>query len=110
MKKEYAVTPWDKLDPHCVLKETNAEVRRELVRKIGIERVVEKLGAEVVDKEEGYELLLLDIGDGNKRPYLKMINPSTGTYHIEGVPPGTETVKAAITWRNQTDEKPTSIS
>jgi hypothetical protein len=110
VKKEYAVTPWDQLDPQSVIKETNAEVRRELVRKIGIERVVKKLGAKVVDKEESYELLLLDIGDENKRPYLKMINPSTGTYHIEGVPPGTKTVKDAIAWRNQTDEKPTSIS
>lgn len=110
VKKEYALTPWNELDPKLVIKETNAEVRRELVRKIGIERVVEKLGAEVVDKEDDYELLLLDIGDDNKRPYLKMINPSTGTYHIEGVPPGTETVKAAIAWRNSTDEKPSSIS
>jgi hypothetical protein len=103
--KEYVITPWNELNPQLVVKETNAEVRRELVRKIGIERVIEKLGADVIDKNGEYELLSLNIGS-SKRPYLKMKNPSIGVYHIEGVPPNTKTVKDALIFRNGTDEKP----
>lgn len=89
-----------KLDPKEMLKITNAEVRREFVRKVGIDRVCYCLNAEVVDKEGDYELLLLDIGDGNKRPYLKMLNPSVpGVWHVEGVEVGITTVKEANAWR-----------
>jgi len=103
-------TPWDKLDPQLVVKETNAEIRREIVRKIGIERVISGLNAKVIDKEGDYELLTIDLGDKRERPYLKMINPSIGVYHIEGVPPGTATVKAALAFRNGTEEAPVSIT
>jgi hypothetical protein len=99
MKKEYVVTPWDEMDPVIIVKEKNAEVRRELVRKIGIERIIDKLGAKVLDKDGDYELLLLDLKDGRHRPYLKMKNPSIGVYHIEGVHPDCKTVKQALQWR-----------
>lgn len=91
--KDIVMTPAMELDPRLVLTEDNAEVRREIVYKIGIERVCSKLGARVIDsdKKRNYELLLL-----NDRPYLKMVNPSIGTYHIEGVPRGTETVLEAL--------------
>lgn len=91
-----AETPWDKLDACIILKETNAEVRREIVRKIGIEKVCRDLGAQSVEKNDVYELLLLDTGNGNKRPYLKMLNPSIGVYHIEGVPPECQTIEQAL--------------
>lgn len=106
LPEEYVTTPWNKLDPKAILTERNAEIRRELVRKIGIERIIEKLGAEVIDSQGNYDLLLLDIGDNNKRPYLKMKNPSIGTYHVEGVEPRIRTVKDALIWRNGTDESP----
>lgn len=99
-------TPFDKLDPKMILTEKNAEVRREIVRKIGIERICEKLGAKIIDANGEYELLGLDIGDGRVRPYLKMKNPSIETYHIEGVHPDCKTVSDALTWRNGTSEKP----
>lgn len=110
MKKEYVETPWNLLDPKIVIKETNAEVRRELVRKIGIERLIDKLGAEVVDTKDDYELLLLNINDGIKRPYLKMKNPSIGVYHIEGVHPNCKTVDDALNFRNGCSEKPTILT
>ena len=100
------VTPAEKLDPKIILKEQNAEVRRELVRKIGIERIVLNLGAKSLDKQDEYELLLLELGDGRSRPYLKMRNPSISTWHLEGVPPDTKTVKEALAWRNKTEEVP----
>lgn len=93
-------TPAAALDPRLLYKERNAEVRREIVRKIGIERVCEALHATVVDQRDGYQLLLLELGDGRSRPYLKMRNPSTGAYHIEGVRPGCRTVQEALNYRN----------
>lgn len=129
MNKYYVVTPGDELPVYCIIQEKNAEVRRELVRKIGLKRTCEELNAECVDKksyktmlpvkgksgeyaeqETHYELLMLDIGDGVKRPYLKMINPSIGTDHIEGVSPECKTVEAAILFRNKSKKFPKVLS
>jgi hypothetical protein len=99
-------TPWDQLDARLILKERNAETRLEIVRKMGIERVCSKLNAKCIDQQGEYELLLLNLAKDGERPYLKMLNPSTGTYHIEGVIPGLKTVKEALVWRNGTAEVP----
>ncbi len=104
------MTPAEKIDPAILLKEKNAEVRREIVRKVGMERIVAKLGAKVLDKDGDYELLLLDLQDGRKREFLKMLNPSIGVWHIEGVPAGTRTVKAALTFRNGREDAPVVLT
>lgn len=75
-------------------------------RKIGIDAVVAKLNAQSIDQEGDYELLLLDLGDDRRRPYLKMPNPSIGTWHVEGVHPDCQTVTQALTWRNGTEVRP----
>ena len=94
-----------------IVKQPNAEVRREAVRKIGIERVCQQLGAMVTDRQgEMYELLMLDIGDGRRRPYLKMRNASIGVWHVEGVHPNCKTVEEALKWRNGTDLTPTVLT
>ena len=100
------MTKAENIDPQLVLKTTNAEVRREIVRKIGVERLCKKLEAKCIDTYKDYELLILDLKDGRERPYLKMKNPSIGTYHIEGVPPNTKTVKEALNFRNKMTEEP----
>jgi len=105
VSKELVMTSAEQLDPQLIVKETNAEIRREIVRKIGIERVCQKLNAKVLDKQDNYELLNLDLGN-RIRPYLKMLNPSIGTYHIEGVHSDCKTVEQALNWRNQTEENP----
>ena len=97
--KELVITPAEKLNSNLLLKEKNAEIRREIVRKIGIKKVCKDLKSQCIDKKGNYELLMLDLGD-RKRPYLKMLNPSIGTYHIEGVEPQISTVEDALIWRN----------
>ncbi|MBU1172974.1 MAG: hypothetical protein KKD44_25720, partial [Proteobacteria bacterium] len=87
------------INPNELLKIKNVEQRREFVRKIGLERICYALKSKVIDKSGDYELLLLDIGDNRKRPYLKMLNPSIGTWHIEGVHPDCITVQQAINYR-----------
>jgi hypothetical protein len=108
--REIAESSSHNLDPRLILKEHNAEVRREIIRKIGIERVCEKLGAQVIDSAADYELLILDLGDKVRRPFLKMKNPSIGVYHIEGVAPEITTVEEALLWRNGTPEKPIALT
>lgn len=108
--KKLAETPAEQLDPRSILTERNAEVRREIVRKIGIERICYMLHAKVVDRKGNYELLLLELNDGRTRPYLKMKNPSIGVYHIEGVPLGIQTVEQALSWRNQCEEEPVALT
>jgi len=103
--KQLAETPSEKLDPGMLLAEKNAEIRREIVRKIGMERIMLKLGAKSLDKKGDYELLEFDIGDGRKRPYLKMRNPSIHTWHVEGVPLETKTVAEALTFRKPEAQK-----
>ena len=107
MTQEQVETPAEQLNPQIVAQESNAEVRRELVRKIGVERLCAALNARVLDRAgEMYELLALDIGDGRFRPYLKMRNPSIGVWHVEGVPPDIRTVEEALKWRNGNDRTP----
>ena len=96
-------TPADKLDPLLFAQQENAEVRREFVRKIGVERLCTKLGTQVLDRSDDgmYELHLVDLkGATGPWPYLKMRNPSIGVYHMEAVAKECRTVKAALAFRN----------
>jgi hypothetical protein len=84
------------------LKETNVEVRRELLRKIGVDRLISDLPHKLLQSRGNYELYSIDLSDELKdAKYLKMLNPSIGTYHVEGVAPEIETIEQALNWRNQ---------
>jgi len=98
--KEIVETPAHILNPHLITKTPNAEVRREIVRKVGIERICEALNARCVDRDGDYELIILQLDDHRGRPYLKMRNPSIGVFHIEGVSPDCRTVQQALNFRN----------
>lgn len=102
MTKENVMTPAEKMDPKKIVKETNAEIRRELVRKIGMERFIQEVGAKVLDRTEDgmYELIQVKL-DRDMEPgiFLKMINPSIGTWHVEGVERHCKTVQDALNYR-----------
>lgn len=89
--------------------EKNAEVRREIIRKFGLERIVNltsksrlKIGdGRVLDKKGTYELWQVRLTKETYGHYLKMENPSLpDVWHLEGVPGDIETVKSALKWRN----------
>jgi len=84
------------------IKETNTEVRSEIANKLGTDLLCSRLDSTVIDEDaKMYQLIELDIGDGVRRPYLKMINASLpDMYHIEGVSPEIKTVYDALLWRN----------
>ena len=107
MPEKFVMADWNDIDSKDILKEQNAEIRRELVRKVGIERFISKINPDVLDTWKDYELLNVPINSaGEKRPYLKMLNPSIGTFHVEGVHPDCKTVADALKWRNGTTETP----
>jgi len=115
-------TPASKIDPALFSTIENAEVRREFVRKVGIDMIIQRCGAKVVDKQGDYELLSLEVPNSpdfswasfipralpnSDTPtvnnaqwrYLKMKNPSIGVWHVEGVPNECRTVMEALRWR-----------
>lgn len=105
MEEAHVMTPAEKLDPKIIVTERNVEVRRELIRKIGIERFIQASGAKVLDgplvinepyKTE-YSLISVDLSEEVKgEKFLKMLNPSIGVWHVEGVPPSCRTVRDAL--------------
>jgi hypothetical protein len=112
VSKEIVETKAEDLDSNLVLKETNVEVRREIIRKIGVERLIQKLNCKSLDKwSDGiYELLEIPLSNNERRVYLKMRNPSIGIWHIEAVPPEIKTIKEALFFRNSTNEHPTFLT
>jgi len=101
MKKEHVMTHSQKLNPKEILAETNVEARRELIRKIGIEMLLNHLPHKIIDKKDNYELLDIELNNEVKHArYLKMINPSISVFHVEGVSPECLTVQHAINWRS----------
>lgn len=105
-------TPADKLDPQKILSLSNAEQRKEGIRKIGIDRLREPLKVEVLDTWKGYELWTIEFEGRRIGPYLKMVNDSTGQIHVEGVgevinegvDKNIKTCKEALAWRGGFDK------
>ena len=107
-----AVTPEETLDIELYLKEKNADVKAEFVRKAGIERFL-NMGT-LMDSYKNYdkkthkfwyssEYELYDMEklfDGlASAPFLKMKNPTVNIFHLEGVSPDCKTVEAAVQQR-----------
>lgn len=96
-----AETPFHKLEPKKFAELSNVEIRREFVRKVGVEQLMVKLGSTLLDKWDDYELHSVNLGGTTGAwPYLKMKNPSIGVWHLECVPRECTTVKAALAARN----------
>lgn len=98
----------DDLDARRVLQIENVDQRREVIRRMGSERLVAQLDATVLDvetREVGgrYELLAIDMNHGEPWRFLKMVNQSIGAVHVEAVPRQCETVRHAINWRASQD-------
>ena len=99
MQPEHVLTRAEDLDPGLILSETNVDIRRELLRKIGIERFLVKAEHQTLDKVGNYELLSIELLGIKGAKFLKMLNPSMGVWHVEGVHPSCQTVEHAINWR-----------
>lgn len=84
-----------------LLTETNAEIRQQLIRQIGYERICEELQAIELDRWREYTLLKID-ADLDIEPIhlLKMTCPSTNHIYVVRVPPDLTSAREAIRWVN----------
>jgi len=100
--KKIVMTPKEKITVAQILKEQNVEVRRELLRKVGIDKFIKKCKAKPIEVSEDrvYELYRIKIGVDKHGTYLKMKNPSIDTYHFEGVVDSCDTIEKALAWRD----------
>jgi hypothetical protein len=81
-----------------IMAEKNAEIRMVLIKRAGLQNMLSELDTISIDKKDDYELLGIKLTDRHCE-FLKMVNPSTGEIHVEGVPPETKTVTQALAWR-----------
>ena len=77
----------------------NADQKREFIRKFGIDRIYHKLGGQTIAQSGNYTLINLNYGTGGSRKYLKMLNPSIRTWHMEPVSPECETIQHCLNYR-----------
>jgi hypothetical protein len=88
--------PAEEMDPGRVTQISDAGIRGEFVKKVGVERICSALNAKCADKEGDCELLLLEGGDGRGHPFLKMPDTSSGGWHMEAVEASCRTVREGL--------------
>lgn len=97
--KKFIEIPKEEIKSEDVLAIQNAEERMQVMKKVGLGRFFDSLEKKTIDKQDDYELMLVKLNDEDCE-FLKMVNPSTGEIHLEGVAPNTKTVSDALAWRN----------
>ena len=102
--------------PEQIMGVENAEQRMALIRRIGLQNMLARLDYKLVDArpftpetaqkyatipeglENEYEVLEIKMED-QAHQFLRMINPSTGEIHIEGIDDAASIVKDALAFR-----------
>ena len=99
---EWITTPIEQIDSGRILAMLDVDQRAQMMRRKGIEQFLDQLFHRVIDKRGSYELIQVLVGDSTREfgTYLKMLNPSIGIWHMEGVPNNIRTVDEALGWRN----------
>jgi hypothetical protein len=111
MPANYVETQAKDISVSDVMKEQNVDVRREVLRKIGLERFIKETGGKCLDKLTiklngkscEYQLLEINLENNVTARVLKMDNPSIDAMHVEGVEDTCNSVKEALAWRNGFD-------
>ncbi|MEG4069688.1 leucine-rich repeat domain-containing protein [Microcoleus sp. Pol11C2] len=100
LPKKYGKVHPDLWQAEWLLSESNAELRRVLIERIGYDRICQQLQAVELDSWQEYTLLKIDNADVEPIYLLKMTCPSTGHIHALRVPPDVTSAKEAIRWVN----------
>jgi hypothetical protein len=92
------------MDARRALQVENVDQRREVIKRMSLERLIGQLKPKVLDVERReiggeYHLLAVDMNEGEPWRFLQMVNQSNGATHIEAVPRECETVRHALNWR-----------
>ena len=95
----------EEIDPKLVLEETNADVQREIIRKIGAERLLKHCNAKTLDNWDdpntnyNYKLMDMNIGDRIRRKYLYFEHASMkGVFYAKPIPPEVNTALQGRAW------------
>ena len=112
--KWLVMTDAGKIDPQLALTEKNVDVQREIIRKIGAERMLKATNAKVLDvfidrhTNGGNEYKLMEMEVGQiKRKYLYYEHASLpGVWYAKPVPPETKRAIHARAWilRNELED------
>ncbi|MHA1303734.1 MAG: DUF6745 domain-containing protein [Candidatus Heimdallarchaeaceae archaeon] len=109
--KWLVMTPPGKIDAKKALEEKNVDVQREIIRKIGVERVLKAVNAKEIDvythPEIGmtYKLYRLKLEEIDRK-YLKFEHASmSGVYYCQPVPPETEKAMHGLAWMRRLIER-----
>ena len=94
------------IDVSKVFEEKNIDVQREIIRKIGAEKVLKKSGAKEIsiytDSRTSltYKLMVLKIGDNIDRKYLYFEHATMkGIFYAQPVPPETTKALHGLAWQ-----------
>jgi hypothetical protein len=85
-----------------ILAERNAELRRVMIERVGFEKFLREIKAEVLDtdRDPGGERKLLRVPLAEDEPIVivSVHCPSTGRQYLVRVPPATRTCRQAVAW------------
>ncbi len=85
-----------------ILAERNAELRRVMIERVGFDKFLQEVKAQVLDtdRDRGGERKLLRVPLENDEPIVvvSVQCPSTGRQYLIRVPPDTRSCRAAIAW------------
>jgi hypothetical protein len=90
------------LTPAEILAERNAEVRRVMIERLGLDRFISGAGATVLDEDTDpggkRQLLKVPMAGDEDLVCVSLLCPSTGRQYIVRVPPTTRTCRQAVAW------------
>jgi hypothetical protein len=92
----------EQLTPDEILHERNAERRRVMLERYGLERLLSAGKAELLDSDTDAggrrQLLRLEVRDGEPLVCVAVQCPSTGRRYVLRVPPTTQSCRQAVAW------------
>ena len=92
--------PAETLTPKQILREPNAEVRRVMIERVGLDRLLSTAHAECIDTDESGHRRLYRLRLGLHEPLsaVRVRCPSTGQIYFLRVPPTMGTCRQAVAW------------
>jgi hypothetical protein len=86
----------------AILAERNAELRRVMIERVGFEKFLREVKAQILDsdRDRGGERKLLQVQLADDEPIVvvSVHCPSTGRQYLIRVPPATRTCRQAVAW------------
>jgi hypothetical protein len=98
MPKEIVETPAEKIDPKLALSEKNTDVQREIIRKVGYEKILKVCNAKTIEEwrcpKTGliYKIQIMEIGNIKRRYLCYEHAQMPGVFYAKCLPPEAKTI------------------